>query len=188
MWRPLVSFTLERCVTHKAHSPCTFHAQSMHIPCTVHAHSMHIPCTFHAHSMHIPCTVHAQSMHSPCTVHAQSMHSPCTVHAQSMHIPCTFHAQFMHVPCTFHAQSMHIPCPGHGVKLLGRLPCVQKVQVSIPARRMVPFFGAMALSLSVLLSGLCPCGASVRGRGFGHLPLPSVTPCDDNAWCVCQEG
>jgi hypothetical protein len=31
--------------------------------------------------------------------------------------------------------------PGHGVKLLGRLPCVQKVQVSIPARRMVPFLG-----------------------------------------------
>jgi hypothetical protein len=23
---------------------------------------------------------------------------------------------------------------------------------------------------------------------LGTLPLPSVTPCDDNAWCVCQEG
>jgi hypothetical protein len=29
--------------------------------------------------------------------------------------------------------------------VLRRLPCVLKVQVSIPARRMVPFFGAMAL-------------------------------------------
>ena len=66
--------------------------------------------------------------------------------------------------------------PGHGVKLLGRLPCVLKVQVSIPARRMVPFFGAMALSLSVLLSGLCPCGASVRGRGFGHFASTKCHP------------
>jgi hypothetical protein len=66
--------------------------------------------------------------------------------------------------------------PGHGVKLLGRLPCVQKVQASIPARRMVPFFGAMALSLSVLLSGLCPCGASVRGRGFGHFASTKCHP------------
>ena len=66
--------------------------------------------------------------------------------------------------------------PGHGVKLLVRLPCVQKVQVSIPARRMVPFFGAMALSLSVLLSGLCPCGASVRGRGFGHFASTKCHP------------
>ena len=69
-----------------------------------------------------------------------------------------------------------IYCPGHGVKLLGRLPCVLKVQVSIPARRMVPFFGAMALSLSVLLSGLCPCGASVRGRGFGHFASTKCHP------------
>ena len=66
--------------------------------------------------------------------------------------------------------------PGHGVKLLRRLPCVQKVQASIPARRMVPFFGAMALSLSVLLSGLCPCGASVRGRGFGHFASTKCHP------------
>jgi hypothetical protein len=66
--------------------------------------------------------------------------------------------------------------PGHGVKLLGRLPCVQKVQVSILARRMVPFCGAMALSLSVLLSGLCPCGASVRGRGFGHFASTKCHP------------
>jgi hypothetical protein len=67
-------------------------------------------------------------------------------------------------------------CPGHGVKLLRRLPCVQKVQASIPARRMVPCFGAMALSLSVLLSGLCPCGASVRGRGFGHFASTKCHP------------
>jgi hypothetical protein len=71
--------------------------------------------------------------------------------------------------------ALHV-CPGHGVKLLGRLPCVQKVQASIPARRMVPFFGAMALSLSVLLSGLCPCGASVRGRGFGHFASTKCHP------------
>jgi hypothetical protein len=37
--------------------------------------------------------------------------------------------------------SLLVANPGHGVKLLGRLPCVQKFQVSIPARRMVPFFG-----------------------------------------------
>jgi hypothetical protein len=76
-------------------------------------------------------------------------------------------------------QAMHITlqqCPGHGVKLLGRLPCVQKVQVSIPARRKLPFFGATALSLSVLLSGLCPCGASVRGRGFGHFASTKCHP------------
>jgi hypothetical protein len=34
----------------------------------------------------------------------------------------------------------------------------------------------MALSLSVLLSGLCPCGASVRGRGFGHFATTKCHP------------
>ena len=28
--------------------------------------------------------------------------------------------------------------------------------------------------LSDLLSGLCPCGASVRGRGFGHFASTQV--------------
>jgi hypothetical protein len=78
--------------------------------------------------------------------------------------------------CVFTPYCVITPRQGHGVKLLGRLPCVQKVQVSIAARRMVPFFGAMALSLSVLLSGLCPCGASVRGSGFGHFASTKCHP------------
>jgi hypothetical protein len=32
------------------------------------------------------------------------------------------------------------------------------------------------------------CYCLGMSEDLGTLPLPSVTPCDDNAWCVCQEG
>jgi hypothetical protein len=35
---------------------------------------------------------------------------------------------------------------------------------------------------------LCVHVADVHVEDLGTLPLPSVTPCDNNAWCVCQEG
>ena len=126
-------------------------------------------CTCSPHNPHLPALL-CCSGHSGCRAQASAAAAPCCC------LQVDTQKEVQGTQKTLSNKPKAHVSPGHGVKLLRRLPCVQKVQASIPARRMVPFFGAMALSLSVLLSGLCPCGASVRGRGFGHFASTKCHP------------